>query len=1015
MDVYSWREAMDYIVTLSDIHFRDYGLNKHIFSKREKFIDALKSVVIKNSNLIFIVNGDVADKGADNEFKEACSFFKNVRSILIDYGINVSFIFNPGNHDCNINLLPKEELLYRKELRVKNKVESINVDSISKLSDKHLGGFNRFVKQFSNDKLIKQTQFYNQYLYRTNGFSINIISFKSAIAFDLEATQGDFFQDSKNLEMNIQRGDNDITLSLSHYPIEWYKRDDSNFYKILEDTDVLVTGHEHISNVIRKQGNSSNYIEIKSPSFATFNETEKSGFHITMMDLEEGTMEVKEFTYKANLYRSSIALKKLNLKQTIMLGNAVIPINKKNLSAFMDSKLTPYKNSKILSFDDVFVEPYFSYSSEDQSKGVEIEFKGYSEIDFWDSSQTIFIKGGSQVGKTFAMKKLFIDYYKKGMIPIYIESSPKTNISTIIDKAIDNFYEDRDVVYQSKSKVVLLIDNLDNYKNGADKVIKELINMSFFKIIATLSDDLYDYKFESITDNNINLIRILPFGHKQKFDLIEKWVSKDSTLDQDQQTKRVLEIKRAIDDATKIGNMVNTPTLVIIFLEAYEEKQHDKLVKGSKGVYYDYLINKYLIQLSEASTVEVSVIENYLCEIAYFIFKNNKFKKKDFDSYYLDKYPESPRMYYAYSEKINKALENQKLADTEINGNIFNYSFMFSYFCARYFIININDKMDEILSLLVDIHDDEIANIILFIVHWTKDNRLVDKIVEMANSLFKDSDLIQNNKDLDIINQFIIGIDNIQKSSDVRKENRELFEKIDRIERESSIKDETKKKDVKNEHSRQLITSLKLRDVIMEILSQKLEKQPTLDLIKSNLHMGLRKSRDYLMYFYFSLLWLSKQENRNEIAPKFIKDRIMTMVYIFAELNDQLAPSNLFDFVIDEFESENNNVYIKKIVAMLKLFRSREKDYELSTTDMNSIVDLRDWFLSEKNFLSAGYINALVSREMNYYGMLYKTKNQLFQKMNSQSLSANPSDPKAKMKINQDNKKKRLDMLKSKK
>ena len=85
------------IVHLSDIHFKsrsDVG-----FRRGEKLANTVRYSQSPDEKLLFVVTGDIANKGLPAEYEVAGDFF---RPVFIGLGMaSDCATFIPGNHDCN--------------------------------------------------------------------------------------------------------------------------------------------------------------------------------------------------------------------------------------------------------------------------------------------------------------------------------------------------------------------------------------------------------------------------------------------------------------------------------------------------------------------------------------------------------------------------------------------------------------------------------------------------------------------------------------------------------------------------------------------------------------------------------------------------------------------------------------------------------------------------------------------------------------------------------------------------
>jgi UDP-2,3-diacylglucosamine pyrophosphatase LpxH len=980
---------------------------------------ALKPIITNDiSHLILLFVGDIANNGKYDEFSAAIGIFIKLHELILGSypGIEISYVFSPGNHDCDISQLSAEEIENRKHSILDLIADSRKVFTVKDpLLTKPLDNFRKLQNKFRNKNSFSMNLFFDIYKYDLGGKRLKIISYNSAFPFDLQSTQGSFFIDSNIVNDNVSTESNEITISISHYPVEWYNHSSKKFYASLnEKSDILITGHEHSSEVIDKETNQYKYLEIRLPSFSSVGQEIISGFYVLLIDTAQSSAKIFEHKYNGSIYEM-IQSKNRTLTSTVLPEGAILPIDSQQFNTFMNSNVLPYQNGKERKFFDVYVDPKFEVYAETKEKSFSFEYKTLHEIKLLDKSFCVVILGENQYGKSFLLRKLFYDYYHSGLIPIFIKAHQRMSKMQKIEESIASFIDiyfpnQKNFIYQNKNKVVILLDDIHVLRSELQRIVGEIEQAGFYRIVSTFNESISEFEKEkrapSTDVEKISSLRMMHFGHEQKFELIDKWIGHGSDTDEETRTKKVVEIKGLVDEITRISNFQYTPNLIIVFLEAYEENNYKKLLNGSKGVYYDYLINKYIISLSEITQVETNYIRRYLSHLAYFLFKNNPFSLDNFDKYFLERFPIGAKEYYAYSERLLSGMKQLGIIELSCQDeSMFCQPFVYSYFIALYFSENIDEKMDEILLLVDDLHNDTVANLILFLVHWTQNRKIIDKIINTTNNLFSNRELANCEDDVDVFNFFIKGVGDVKTYGEIRKNNIEINKKLDE---DDYANEQNKPKSSNSElssHSKTLLASLRIREVIKELLNQFIDTEQTLKLIDTNIKLGLRKATDFVYYFHGYLNWLAKKYEKENYDKNLIKEYIYTMAGIILELSDNIAPIKFNSFVQQVISSLSNSNSKQLLLAFSKLYGSRENPEIL---DIDLLSNLRERLLGDKNYFAAGLITAVTNREINVIGMDVKNRSKLFEKMNAKKLGSNPANPILKLKNENQNKKDRL-------
>ena len=143
------------ICHLSDIHF---GLDGNtILEKQEKLCDAILQNALKKDIVLFIVTGDIAQSGQEEEYSIAMDFFLDVKEYLEKRkSLRILFFFVPGNHDCDFSDTQKNIDDNLKREKVVNGRDHIDEDDLVYYIDglcQKQKNFWDFVELFEYDNL----------------------------------------------------------------------------------------------------------------------------------------------------------------------------------------------------------------------------------------------------------------------------------------------------------------------------------------------------------------------------------------------------------------------------------------------------------------------------------------------------------------------------------------------------------------------------------------------------------------------------------------------------------------------------------------------------------------------------------------------------------------------------------------------------------------------------------------------------------------------------------------------
>ena len=587
------------LVLMSDFHFSCESISQ-IEKKKDAIFRCIeshcKSETIK---LIFIIIGDIANKGYTEEYDMAKMFFDSLAD-KIPSDVLYDFIFVPGNHDFCDKLLDSNDRDERKVILGKDYYVFEEFMKKKSCFTKPFNNFYDFKNNYTNRNLRNSNHCFDVYHYTNNGHALKIVAFNSSLLFDLQESKVKLIIDEVFVNDNLSIDKNDINIFLSHHPISWFNHNKKSYYNILsKDCDILVCGHEHSSGLNNVSGIDCNYNNIKLPAISSTNEEINSGFFILEIDPETTIYDTYECLYNGTIYLEVNKMGEQRINNSYCPNTALIPINIEKYNKFLNHKLLPFQNKKLTSFDEVFVNPTISITQATDTS-IEEEYINFSDFNYKDHHKICVFLGDSCSGKTFLLKKIFTYYFKNGFIPIYVEIKDKKSVLNKIKKSASDFYGqfNLDYINQNRNKVVLLLDNAHFFKENYTPNLNELINLGYEKIYVSFNSELTDFeKYVEINEDSISY-SLKNFGHLQKYEIIEKWVKVEKNLTENQVNNKIHSIK-SLFEQSMVSNSINNPEVLWIFLDAYEENCTEKLISGSKCVYYDYLFSKYILEINK--------------------------------------------------------------------------------------------------------------------------------------------------------------------------------------------------------------------------------------------------------------------------------------------------------------------------------------------------------------------------------------------------------------------------------
>jgi hypothetical protein len=512
----------------------------------------------------------------------------------------------------------------------------------------------------------------------------------------------------------------------------------------------------------------------------------------------------------------------------------------------------------------------------------------------------------------YSKEKAYIEYFKK-----------------ILDKDSD--------------KIILIIDDFDSIgikRSESQSVFLKNISENFQNVVIFANKSiemevLANSETRSIL-NSFELFRLKEFGHVLRDQLVEKWVTiggGDSMSDGD-----LIEKKDEISNKIKIIVGTNfVPTHPLYLLTMLQLVGPGLSLQGSSyAELYGYLINKSLLA-AKIKPEDLDFFHTYLAYISYYFFKN---RKKEISESELINLYEQYSVEMDIGKKFNNVhdlLINSKLFRKESDSYQFNHNYTYYYFVAKYLADNIQDTWKIISEIIEKLYTNEYANIVIFLIHHSRNPDIINAIMKEATSLFKsfkpysllEEEITQVNSLIEGEVKFLL---KDQKPKDYRRKELERRDKQELVDQKKKDQPEG---EVRKKEDLSLFENINLTFKLIEILGQissnyygSLKSDKKVEIIESIHSLGFRSLRAFL-------------ENLEEFQLT-LKDQVKKVV----DKNKSPSTLNLDQLanrIIFAFTGGIVTVFLKKIsdsVASKNLLPSIEKVVQKEQTPAVQLVDM---------------------------------------------------------------------------
>jgi len=536
------------------------------------------------------------------------------------------------------------------------------------------------------------------------------------------------------------------------------------------------------------------------------------------------------------------------------------------------------KNRVLL--DDIFVPP--DLNEYDELKEYKGKISAKELLKRISDYPKIVIAGEDQSGKTTLCKVIFKELRELNLIPVYIlgkENRLEGSMENIISKAFKQQYKDIDINEISKERIVPIIDDF----HYAKKIEKHLNYLTIYPLCIITVDDIFTL---NIRDEKLiepfSFFSINELKASLRYELIKRWVSLQKVEIHDG-----LEIYKEIDHRTELINSILGKTIgkgilpaypffilsAILVYETFEIPLNQEIT--SQGYCYQAFIYFYL-RKQGVKNDEIDTYLNFLTELAFYFYKEgkNELSPNDFASFmnsYLEK--------YNLPIKQENLLKNLSLivSRDSLNNYSFRYVYIYYYFVAKYLVENIDDSEVEkdIGKIMNNLHVDENAYIAIFMVHHSKNVKILDELTLNAMCLFDSYEPATLTKDevkfFDEQSPKIIKAVLPPSNATPESERRKKLKVEDELEEVKNVEEESDEED--NSIGKELRRAIRTSEVIGCIIKNRagsLPKKVIEEIFIEAMNVHLR-----ILSSFFEII---KSENAQNDIVEFLSKRLEKIV-----------------------------------------------------------------------------------------------------------------------------------------
>lgn len=623
--------------------------------------------------------------------------------------------------------------------------------------------------------------------------------------------------------------------------------------------------------------------------------------------------------------------------------------------------------------------------------------------------RNITIAGDDQCGKSSLCKKIYsILYNSKEYLTVMLKfkSGEKGNINNKIDDAlIQQYGKKRNDRYYQYEKY-LILDDFYKLDNVDQKKIIEAISKMKNTYAVIIVDIMFIGSIEKrkITEN-YQIYTVTEFGHSLRTKLIEKWFDYNCIHDDNYCSKD--ELSEYVDTTFVKGIIPYTPFYILTVLAAKSDFVPLNSDLTSKGHCYQALI--YIsLRRQNIPDNQIGAFLNIYENIAFYFYKNKvtSISENDLLSY-IGSYSEKYNMPFEIKHFFGKTNNSQVFYRNSIGQYAFYASYLLQYFVAKYLADHISEK--EILSEIGIIYNNlqvkDNAYIGIFLIHHSKDIRLIDEVLINTMVLYDGIKEISLTKDeMHHVDEYAMKInaeviEEYDRSEEKRKLLDDKLDETDEANKNNADLIEEKESDALKIELNELSKAMRTIEVLGHIVknhSGEIEKKHLKDCYLNAVNAYRRICSKYLSMFQYSEEEYVKyiveriqemkensfsREEISDLSHRFFTYFNLTMIYATIKRSADAMGSIGIVNIIKEVTSENDNPYFYCVYLQCMMWYKKElpieeasrkyRDFPISVQHviqklLKEYTDLHHIPIKEKQQIASKFNMKIEALEYNY-------------------------------------------------
>lgn len=513
-----------------------------------------------------------------------------------------------------------------------------------------------------------------------------------------------------------------------------------------------------------------------------------------------------------------------------------------------------HKHVDKINLSDIYIIPdvKIGYTSDDLNdiKSAEELLKYNKCIILADEQQ-----GKSSLLKIF-YKKILAD---RSYYPVFIngENVKEYEINKILKKEIKRQYNlTVDEYFELLGGKAIFIDDIDKIKLNnryQEDLFKELKNK--FSCCFFTASSFYEHSLSEISAlADFKTCNILGMGNKKREEMILKWISlgQEHIITDEDLYSKCDELKDKVNLIIKKNIVPTKPIYILMLLQWFETQDNLNLELSSYGHCYERLIYQSL-QNANIGNRNIDKYLNILTELSWSLFNNNSsINQSELEMFFAD-YEKEYILSSGERDRVLDKLIKHSILKSYNDEVTFKYPYIYYFFVAKKIAESYTKNtadFDRCIQNLIDkIYKEDMANILIFITHHTRDEWILDKIRFTLSNLYSSQKPASLDKEqLSFMREFIIQIpDLVIEQREIKKERDRYNQKLDKYEMDNSERNYEHESEARDifKNINQVFKGIEILGQIINNRYASLKKAELRNLAEDGILCGLR----FLEYF----------------------------------------------------------------------------------------------------------------------------------------------------------------------